>query len=461
MSLEGYSDAELWSALWRSGDLSLFLNSSQKLVHERLQGPLTGPFVLECSRRWGKSWFCTLFTLMRAILHPHTLHYYFAQTLDSVRDIVDPAFAELLVTCPAELRPTYKGQDHRWVFPNGSVIRLIGANNIDQNAKRGGTLTTVVVDEAGEIKDLDYLYSSVVRPALLGTHGRQRGVALIAGTPASEAGHAFEMYCEDAELRGHYCKQTVDDTPHLSATELALWKDDVVSKSGVDTWLREAYCERIVDSSSLVIPEYSTDVLRAAPQPGHDAVRYVSVDVGYEDLSVAIFAYYDYKDDIIWVQDELVMQQATTDELALAVYNKEAALWGGVPAYRRIADGQNITVATMSKIGGEYSAPRKTTLHAMVNGLRVALQQGRVLIDPRCRTLAKHVRNARWNTARTKWVRNKMFGHFDGLAALNYLQLSVDRTVIVHGTRERHNVALPHHVLKEIREQEEAEDWLL
>lgn len=451
--LAAISTDELWRRLWEAGDLRVLLNPQQRVLYERTLQPMSGPLVLECSRRWGKSWTLLVIALMRALQQPRTLHYYFAQILDSVDAIVNPTMQEVILTCPKDMRPRYDASHHRWRLHNGSSIWMFGANNIDQQAKRGPRLTTVLVDEAGEIKDLDELYSSVMRPALVATHGRPRGVAIIAGTPASRAGHAFEQYCDAAEVQGNYLKQTVEDTPHISPEEREAWKMDVLAHKGMDTWLREAYCHRIVDPDGLVYPDWDAETMvrQAPPTPQHVA-RYISVDVGYEDLSVALFGWHDWQSDVLWVVDELVLHRATSDELARALKQREIALWGGTPAHRRVADGQNITVATLAKIAeAEYSAPRKTTLHAMVNQVRVGLTNGRVCISPTCKVLVSHVKNARWNRSQTKWLRNELFGHYDGAAALNYMVGAVDRAWVPKGA----DIILPPWVEREARNQEQ------
>lgn len=463
MDLTQASDEELWNVLWTEGDLTLLLNSSQLNLYNLLQQELKGPFVLECSRRWGKSWFCTLFVVMRALKTPNTMHYYFAQSLDAVRDIVDPTMNEILETCPEHLRPVYKAQDHRWVFPNGSTIRLIGANNIEQNTKRGPTLTTVVVDEAGEIKDLDNLYGSIIRPALLGTFGRKRGVALMAGTPASRPGHSFELYCDAAEANGLYLRQTVEDCPHISAAEREAWKADVLAISGMDRWMREAYCQRVVDRSALVVPEFldsrDTCVTETVdPDPKLDL--YTAGDLGYEDLTVFLFGYYDFLRDVDVVQDELVARRTNSDEIARMVYAKEQQLWGDREPHLRAADGPKITLASLDYAGRQFAMPPKQHKQANINQMRVRIANQKLEIDPRCKQLIAHLKSATWNPQRTSYQRNEVHGHYDAVDALNYFVASIDRQRMPKHLTVGENYTVPYNIRKELEEGQDEWEWL-
>jgi hypothetical protein len=66
----------------------------------------------------------------------------------------------------------------------------------------------------------------------------------------------------------------------------------------------------------------------------------------------------------------------------------------------------------------------------MVQQLRLRIQSGQIIIDPEgCPALIKQVKNGIWREGKRnqEFARVQGFGHFDGIAALIYLNLMIDR----------------------------------
>jgi hypothetical protein len=59
--------------------------------------------------------------------------------------------------------------------------------------------------------------------------------------------------------------------------------------------------------------------------------------------------------------------------------------------------------------------------------MRVMLQQGKIIINPRCETLIRHLKNGRWKDASAKddFARSPDDGHYDAIDALLYLIKSI------------------------------------
>jgi uncharacterized protein with NRDE domain len=112
----------------------------------------------------------------------------------------------------------------------------------------------------------------------------------------------------------------------------------------------------------------------------------------------------------------------TTDILAKEILDKEAHLWKK-RAYLRVSDNNNIILLNdLQRLHGITFLPTaKDNSDAALNNLRIMLKQNQIIINPRCKTLIRHLRNAKWNKTRTSFARTKEDGHYDALAALKYL----------------------------------------
>jgi hypothetical protein len=57
----------------------------------------------------------------------------------------------------------------------------------------------------------------------------------------------------------------------------------------------------------------------------------------------------------------------------------------------------------------------------MVNEVRIMVGSGQIIIHPRCKMLIGCLKYGLWDKNRKEFARNKVYGHFDHLAALIYL----------------------------------------
>jgi hypothetical protein len=63
----------------------------------------------------------------------------------------------------------------------------------------------------------------------------------------------------------------------------------------------------------------------------------------------------------------------------------------------------------------------KDTLEAMINEVRILVQNKRIVISPKCVKLIGCLKYGVWNTKKSQFARSATYGHFDHLAALIYL----------------------------------------
>lgn len=419
--------AALIDAIWRRHHtLRYRLHADQRAIRDAWLAASGRVFVLCCSRRWGKSWLGAALCIETAISKPGARIAYAAPTMKMAREIIVPHLSALLEDCPDDMAPTFNRSELSWQFPNGSRILLAGCDNQNAERLRGTSLDLAVVDEAGFMADLRYVVQSILLPQLITTGGR----IFMPSTPSKSPVHDFTTYCLEAEAEGRYAHRTIHDAPHITP-ELA--SEFMRESGGEDSsdWRREYLAEVVVDEDAAVLPEFTKhlrDIVVGDVELPEYVDRYVSIDVGFHDLTVALFAAWDFPNARIIVLDERVYQHAHSAVIAPDVLAAERALWGDVEPFVRVADCDAVVRADLAREHGLVCrAPRKDDKHAAVNATRMALANGQIVIHERCRTLIAHGKGAIWNRQRTSFERSGTFGHFDGVDALIYLNRHVDR----------------------------------
>lgn len=430
--VEGEPSAELSQlareALWRRGDLSALLHDGQERMLSLLVGNL---FVLACiARRWGKTRAACVWLTTVCLTIENAICLYAAPTGKMVREFAWNELRAIAEWAPENVRPVIVGDEMR--FPNGS--RIIAAGCEDERKAdrlRGSKAHAAVIDEGGFIDCLDYVVRSVVTPQLLTTDGRM----LVVSTPPTTPEHPFRALAGQAQARGAFMAATLYDAPHLTPQQIERYVTDL---GGVDSpdYRREILAEFVVDPLRAIVPEFSkheAELVSDAPANEH-VDRYVVGDLGYVDLSVILFAEWDFAAARIVVVDEVVAERTTSTEIQQLVADKERGRWGEARPYRRMLDAPAITRADMVRlqVGDEpatkWQPVRTDDVEAAVNALRLACGKHLLRIHPRCRIAISHLRNGIWNEKRTAFARSEGLGHFDGVAAMMYLVRHVDRS---------------------------------
>jgi hypothetical protein len=355
---------------------------------------------------------------------------YASAFLADVEEIIIPAFESHLHWCPKELIPKWSETKKKYTFKDKSQIQLIG---LDKNPDkvRGQYCDLFVFDEAGFIKDLEYLWGSVVVPMFKGRKGA-KGVMF--STPSRSPAHPFQMFCEKAILEEAYLKMTIYDDPLTTQEEIEEFKAECLTESD---WLREYLCEFVVDENLAIIPEWKRTF---EDVPLKDEFfqfyhKYTAMDIGVKnDKTAILFMYYDFLRAKLVVTDEWTINgpKMTTDIVAKEIMEREALNYsitknGEVHPPKphqvhRYGDNNNHLLlqdlTTIHKI--PFAATTKDTLEAMVNKVRLWVKAGRVEVHPRCTQLIGCLRSGVFKENRKEFDRSLLYGHFDSLAALIY-----------------------------------------
>lgn len=415
--------------LWNRGNLDYKLDALQREMKANFIYSRRKINTWLMSRRLGKSHtLCTL-AIETCLKKPRSIVKYLSPEIRQTKTIINPIIRELIADAPANLKPEFKTQENLWRFPNGSEIHVAGSDKGGSEKLRGTASNLCIVDEAGFCDDLKYTVRTILLPTMVTTGGK----LLLSSTPPRQSEHEFIEYVQAADIEGSLIKKTVYDCPRYSkefieAEILAQYKgpEDPDFK-------REYLVEMNRNEDFTVIPEFDDaaeiEIVKDIPLPAHYD-SYVSVDYGVRDLTVALFAYYDFKLAKLVIQDELIMNgvRMNTKILAEEIRTKEANLWqdpySGTPkpVYMRVSDNNLLLIQDLSSIHNLFfTATDKHNKEGFLNQLRLMISDRKIIISPRCRTLIHHLKYASWDKDRRKFKRLAGLGHADAVDALIYL----------------------------------------
>lgn len=419
---------------WEIGNLSYKLLPHQRELYTRIKESGQLKYVVNSSRRFGKSTVLCILAIEEALTQPDMQIKFAAPTAKMVRKITLPIMKRLCADAPEELRPEFKTQDSIYWFPNGSEIHIAGTDGGNAENLRGTSSDLNIIDEAGFVQDLGYVINDILMPQTLTTNGR----TLIASTPPRTPDHDYVQIANDAIADDAYSHFTIYDNSSISDEVI----ERFIKESGGEnstTWKREYLAEFVTDEETQIVPhwkteyeqEFETDLYR---QFYHN---YSALDIGGSiDKTALLFGFYDFKRATLFIEDELIFEpnRATSKEIAEGTKEKETSCFGSYSVYRRIADNNNqILLKDLGSMHDLYfQATTKEKLLEMVNEVRLWVEAGRIIINPRCKELIACLNGGVWARDRSgkvkhEFARSKRLGHYDCLAALVYLVRNIDQ----------------------------------
>lgn len=419
---------------WRRGYLEWLLRPVQQKIYNTIKRSSDVKSVINASRRIGKTHTLCLLAIETARrVQGAQVHFGFPSQ-KALKKIIRPIFKEIIKTAPPQYRPNYIANEFAYHFPDkDSYIHLSGLNQGHAENLRGNKSHLAIIDEAGYVDDLEYVVKDVLTPQLLTTGGR----LIMSSTPPPTPAHEFADFSHQAKDEGTYSEFDIYKSGYPIEVIEKFKKEAGGDKSS--TWKREYLCQFVVDEELAIVPEFD-ETRHALPWERTHLWEfytcYDAMDIGVRDFTVVLFGYYDFMNARVMVEDELVMHgpQMTTDLLAKAIKEKERTWYGDKDEskIRRVSDDNNLIL--IQDLGYLHKMPftptTKDNLDAMVNELRVLMSAGRVNIHPRCRHTIGSLKYGVWKNTRTKkreFARSKVYGHFDGLAALIYLVRNIDQ----------------------------------
>jgi hypothetical protein len=465
--------------LWRQGDLAWKLHESQLETYSAIKES-DDDYLLEVGRQWGKTTLCATITAEEMIKSPGKRWVYGASTLNNLREFILPTFNWLFSDAPDDVKPTWKHVDGHLVFPNQAWTHLFGAENM-LNADRGRGPKAIggCLDEAAYMPVLTYVLNDIVGPSLIHSakEGSKRGGRVIlSSSPAREPDHPFSKLADHLKSIGRYTNKNIFDNPLLSkervesiieeaATRYGLHVDDYIKTAA---FKREYLAERAIETSLVVMGadwiENQDRCTVPVDRPGYFD-GYVGLDLGGVDPHAAVFAYWHHERQALVVEDEvLLIRGENTAQLADEIKAKEKDLWGDKAwqgTLRGLVDVEYHNVPDWLRTAMDANSPKQPYLRVIdndiqlardlhqlhgisflptakddkvlqVNALRVLVRQGRLLVNPRCKNLIRHLRKTLWKDAKmTTYQRTQddfgIMEHGDLLDALIYLHRNVNK----------------------------------
>lgn len=399
------SDDEVILEAWERGNLSYKVLDYQRPIYDDIKLQLWGitpdrsgdgsyrepkgkhrRYIPEIHRKFGKSFLVGIIALELARQREGARIFWGAETQKQVTLFLKPIVDEITSDCPEHLKPRWYRQDGMWVLPETDSHIIVGGceDEAKCNRLRGPTCDLFIIDEAGQIALLHYLYTSVV----LWMISRSGGRVLMPSTPATTPAHPFTAFCALAESgEGGYAHRNVHDSCFTPEQIAELAKEC----GGTDTpqWKREALALRVVDESRAIIPEFSAGEAKCThcgkTEDNHRTIvceggetlyeststsyaitlpfctrcgvhfdkhgegetcedggtfvwaierpeyfdAYVSGDPGwFPDLFALLGSYYDFARAIPVIEWELEFSKPTTEDVADGVKAKELLHWG-------------------------------------------------------------------------------------------------------------------------------------
>lgn len=439
--LDNIDDKQVQEKLWRSGIVHWKFHPAQMAIYEKLLLSDSSIFVVNSSRQIGKSFFLCGYAIEFAMQRKGLRICYLASTAKAVKKIIIPRIREILKDCPKELRPHYKINEQVYLFPNGSEIHIAGTDAERAENLRGQNFHLIICDEAGFMDRLDYVVSSILTPMTMTTNGR----IILSSTPPESPDHPFKDFVNDAIQNGCYVKKTIYDNPLITEEQIQKFMKNARGPDSV-AWRREYLAEFITDTDKAVIPEATEQLLveitkdivkyHEGPTTAPNQIlrpaffdAYTVADLGYTDNTGILFAYWDFMEAKLVIEDEALFNKPNTKQIAQVVIDKEKELWNSKKPYGRFCDGDLITVSDLGTLHGvPFKITRNDQLEAAVNAMRIFVQDKKIVINSKCKNLIAQMHNAIWNNSRSSFARSgTSSGHFDLVAALMYLIRNVQR----------------------------------
>jgi hypothetical protein len=424
------SNDEALKLAWQRGFLSYKLFDYQRDLYQLVSTTKALKTVFNISRRYGKSTVLMLWAIEYGIRNPYSMIRFASPTQKSLKKSLEPIIRQLISDAPRALRPKWLKAESMLKLHTGSEIHLAGCNGGNEENLRGQKCDLGIIDEAGAIDNLRYVYTDVILPQCLTCNGH----VLIASTPPPVEDHDFYHMCQEAKEDGDYLEKTIYDNKSLTPELIASYAKESGGVESV-TFRREYLCKFETEQERLIIPEYRDSMVCVHPRDEFFDYyhKYVFMDLGVtRHYTSTLFGYYDFRKSCLVIENEFKMRgDITTLDIANSIKAMEKELWGNLPVNQRIADNNNpLLINDLAYLHNlNVVSTNKDTLEAMINELRMFVGAGKLKIHPRCEFLIGCLKFGVWKDKKLRqmFAESKKWGHYDALAAIMYGVRNLDQ----------------------------------
>lgn len=439
---------------WKRSKPTLLLDPGQRRWVDKFKSS-EGATVWCIGRQRGKTYAAMAYACEFAMQNPGSIIRYAAKTKESARGIVLPTLSQLFEWCPEGLRPELDESSATW--GNGSALTWAGTDAQSFDRLRGPRAHLIILDESGFYQDLERVEAALL-PQLTTTQGK----VLYLSTPPESLAHPFTNRFRAAQATGRSEHETIHDNPRLTDAQKVAILKNYAEGNGLELetaekstfWRREYLAEFVTEESRAAIPSWCEAMERACvrefERPKYfDA--YVSCDFGFGHGHGALFAFFDFAQQRLFIEDALYLKNKNVTQFAEAVKKRELELWGVerydgtlvgaadwgklLPDYLRAsiraeADGQpylrvgDDNALILSELVGQHGLAvlptKKDEKHVAVDAVDQAFRLGQIVIHPRANELVKSLYATVWNKARSQWEEGP-FGHGELIDCIVYM----------------------------------------
>ena len=289
-----------------------------------------------CPRRSGKTEGAAIELIETAQKYKKGKCLYLALTLGSAVEIIWDTLKDIDERC--SIGAKFNETKHEMRFPNGSKIKLAGADSSSKEMKKllGQKYRMVAIDEAGSFTiNMVKLVYQMIRPAL----SDLRGKLVLLGTCENIPNTFFELVTTGKEPGWSVHKWTAYDNPFMKEQ----WTEEVADilekkPNAIETsWYKTHYLnEWCTDDNLLIIPiNAERNYIDKLPSGKWNFV--LGVDLGHDDATSFSVIAYSTASPICYVVDTTKDTQMDFTDTANAI----KAIQGKYPITKIIIDGAN------------------------------------------------------------------------------------------------------------------------
>jgi hypothetical protein len=421
--LKAKREAALKAKLWAAGRLRWKLKPEQRELYDGIVSSNVQLIYGDWSRRGGKSFVAATYTVEEALRQKIKIRFGTAFRSD-LEEFIIPTFDRVLEDCPDSLRPRFKATRKVYEFRHGSEIKLVGLDK-NPNGLRGNDIQVIVIDEAGFVSKLEYIYKSVIMPA---TMRMKKIKIIILSTPPVEGKEHFAHELKlKAEMQGNgfYHKKTIDELSDVDESEKERLFSEVGGQSS-DTAQREFYCVWKVPEGLSICPTFDpkTHVMEF-PKPKYANWLFAGDMGGVRDLSAGLSLCYSHDTGLVHVWDESIHDPKFPTSKIVEGFR---LMIKDDPNVTKVLDAPGITSIDLSTLDFPITKPEKAEFHTSLTFLRNAFYRNEIVIHPRCEMLIRTLENGLLNKARSDFQRSITLGHCDAAMALIYGLRALDKS---------------------------------
>lgn len=359
---------------------------------------------LWCTRRAAKSYTAGLYMVYEALTNPGCNILFVGLTRASAKGIIWKDILRV-INKKHGLRATFNQTELTMTFPNGSVIKLTGVNDTEDqmNTWLGQKFRLVCIDESSmyTINLSNFIYG-VLKPAMVDPNkDGQRGTICMFGTSSNYARGLFYKITIREEQGWSLHQWTALDNPYVAKS----WQEEL---NEIDTLrplyketpqYRQWYLNQWVTDETALVYKYNEirNTFKDLPYPNSKGWTFnLSVDLGWEDDNAIVLTGYHENDPKLYVIKCFKKNKMTFDKVEAKILEMMAD--PQYPIQSVIIDGANKqgveTMRLRSLIPFEFASKLGKADHIeMCNG---DLIQGKVKIHESCTDLVDEMMSLVW-----------------------------------------------------------------